>query len=193
MRPRHEIVAGLGTMGSLVAAIGCVFALAGGVVAFRGWPELDSAGSGPTLVVSDVPRAPLQVAAVHRSKPSHPAARQATAGARVAKAPRRVIASAPERIVKRGSGQTTRPAAVPKPPATTPPPTPGPLAPVADTAEQTTTGLGKAVSGTTDALGNVVGGPLGETVTTLGSDLGETVTKTGTLVANLLRGISPSP
>jgi hypothetical protein len=192
MRPRHEIVAGLGTMGSLVAAIGCVFALAGGVVAFRGWPELDSAGSGPTLVVSDVPRAPLQVAAVHRSKPARPAARQSTAGARVAKAPRRVIASAPERVVKRGSGQTTRPTAVSKPPATTTPST-GPLAPVADTAEQTTTGVGKTVTNTTDALGSAVGGPLGETVTNLGSGLGETVSKTGTLVANLLRGIKPSP
>ncbi|MEA2273304.1 MAG: hypothetical protein QOI98_2012, partial [Solirubrobacteraceae bacterium] len=43
MRPRHEIVAGLGTMGSLMAAVACVFVLAGGVVAFHGWPELGSA------------------------------------------------------------------------------------------------------------------------------------------------------
>jgi hypothetical protein len=191
MRPRHEIVAGLGTMGSLVAAIGCVFALAGGVVAFQGWPELDSAGPGPTLVVSEVPRAPLQVAAVRKTKPARSAPASTSAGARGAKAQRRVIATAPERTVRRTSGTATRPAAVTKPPEADTP-APGPLKPVADTAEQTTTGVGQAVTDVTGSLGGAVGGALGETVTNLGETLGNTVSDTGTVLANLLRAIKPT-
>jgi hypothetical protein len=177
-------------MGSLVAAIGCVFALAGGVVAFHGWPELDSSGSGPSLVVADVPRAPLQVASVRAAKPTHTSAAHAVAGARVAHAPRRVIASAPRRRVHRASDVANRPTAS-KPPTTTTGTPPGPLSPVADTAEQTTDGLGQAVTGVTGGLGDAVGGPLGQTVTNLGAGLGETVSSTGALVANLLRAIKP--
>jgi hypothetical protein len=190
MHPRHEIVAGLGTMGSLVAAIGCVFALAGGVVAFHGWPELESAGSGPALVVVDVPRAPLQVASVHR-KPAAATSHHASAGANVAKAPRRVVASAPGRTIRRNSATTTRPAPSAKTPSSDTP-TPGPLTPVADTAEQTTTGVGKAVTDVTGSLGGAVGGSLGQTVTNLGAGLGKTVSNTGTLLANLLRAIKPA-
>jgi hypothetical protein len=190
MRPRHEIVAGLGTMGSLVTAIACVFALAGGVVAFHGWPELESVGSGPSLVVSEAPRAPLQVTAVRPSR-SHPApAGQVAGNGRVAHAQRRVIASAPQRSGNGRSTVSARPVTEPKPAAKSEPSS-GPLAPVADTTEQTTNGLGQTVTDTTGALGSAVGGPLGKTVTNLGSGLGETVTKTGTLVANLLRAIQP--
>jgi hypothetical protein len=188
MRPRHEIVAGLGTMGSLVAAITCVFALAGGVVAFHGWPELNSVASGPSLVVQEAPRAPLQVAEVRPAKartPAHPA----VANAPVAHA-RRVVASVPQRTVKRGTSVATRPTVETKPP-TKPEPTPGPLSPVADTAEQTTNGLGQTVTDTTGALGGAVGGPLGQTVTNLGAGLGETVSDTGALLANILRAIKP--
>ena len=177
-------------MGSLVAAIGCVFALAGGVVAFQGWPKLDSTGSGPTLVVSEVPRAPLQVAAVHKAKPARSTATSASAGARVA-APRRVIATVPERTVRRSTGTGTRPTTVSKPPQTDTP-SPGPLEPVADTAEQTTTGVGQAVTDVTGSVGGAVGGTLGQTVTNLGAGLGNTVSDTGTLLANLLRAIKPA-
>jgi hypothetical protein len=176
-------------MGSLVAAIGCVFVLAGGVVAFNGWPEIDSVSSGPSLVVNEAPRAPLQVAAPKPSK-SRPA-RQKVAGARVAHAPRRVVASAPERTVNQGPTVATRPATVTKQVATTEKPG-SPLAPVADTAEQTTNGLGKTVTDTTGAVGDAVGGPLGQTVTDLGAGLGGTVSKTGTLLANILRAIKPA-
>jgi hypothetical protein len=178
-------------MGSLVAAIGCVFALAGGVVAFRGWPEIDSVSSGPTLVVREAPKAPLQVASVKPAKASRPAARQTVAGARVAHAPRRVVASAPERTRNHSSSVVTRPPAVTKQVTTDEGPA-SPLAPVADTAEQTTNGLGQTVTDTTNALGDTVGGTLGQTVTNLGAGLGDTVSKTGTLLANLLRAIKPA-
>jgi hypothetical protein len=190
MRPRHEIVAGLGTMGSLVAAIGCVFVLAGGVVAFHGWPEVDTSGSGPSLVVSDAPRAPLQVASVRAAKATHTSAAHSLAGAHVAHAPRRVVASLPRPVVNRASDVATRPAPTkPGPPTTET--SPGPLSPVADTAEQTTNGVGQAVTDVTGGLGDTVGGPLGQTVTGLGAGLGETVSNTGALLANVLRAIKP--
>ena len=55
MRATRGYLAGLGTTGALVAAIGCTFAVVSGVVAVRGWPgaqlglqssTLDGGGSG---------------------------------------------------------------------------------------------------------------------------------------------------
>ena len=175
-------------MGSLVAAIGCVFVLAGGVVAFHGWPEIDSVGSGPSLVVSEVPRAPLQVASVRKHKATQTSARHSVASARATHTPRRVIASAPHRRVKSNTQATTH---TDSKPAATTETSASPLSPVADTTEQTTTGVGQAVTDTTGALGDVLGGPVGQTVTDLGATLGGTVSQTGTVLANLLRAIKP--
>src|SRR5436305_14639188 len=57
----RTIFAGLGVTGSLIGAIGAVFALTGGVLAFTGWPDAPAPRTSPAL----------EVAAAARSATSH--------------------------------------------------------------------------------------------------------------------------
>src|SRR5437867_1631072 len=53
MRTTRALIAGLGTTGSLVAAVACVALIASAVIAFKGWPGTGLANRIDDLFVND--------------------------------------------------------------------------------------------------------------------------------------------
>src|SRR3954451_20855510 len=84
----RTIFAGLGVTGSLIGAIGAVFALTGGVLAFTGWPDAPAPRSSPALEGAAATRSATSHSthAAAIQLPTTPASR--TAGARRAPAAR---------------------------------------------------------------------------------------------------------
>jgi hypothetical protein len=202
MTEHRSLYAGLGTAGSLVAAIAAAFLIAGGVIAYSGWPELDAPASNGTLIVAPAARAdaPPVVVATRSARPSGGSAStprtsrstrrgQATRGATEratvrARLPAGSPPGAPE-APSQGTSVNARPATQTGSQDQSPAPTPA--SSLADGAERATSDLGSAVSNVTRGVGDTVGGPVGQTVTSVGDTLGNTVASVGGTVSDVLR------
>src|SRR4051794_29820438 len=86
----RTIFAGLGVTGCLIAAVGVVFVITGGGLAFQGWPDAPAGRSKPALSVAAAPAtAPqnaraLQLPASAVAGPAAARRRSALAGTRTA-------------------------------------------------------------------------------------------------------------
>jgi hypothetical protein len=212
MRTTRAFLAGLGTTGSLVAAAACVFLIASAVIAFRGWPGAGFADRVESLFVNDEPPVAWDqpgTQAVAAGATTAAGAVAATAAGPTFGAPGLVLTddgTAQRGGVVRlpdGSQVSTGPSG----PGTIPgtgsgvPAVPGtgslPEVPavgdgsaqnnVADTVEQTGSGVGRTVRDTTQGVGNTVGGPVGDTVTNTGNQVGNTVDNVTSGVGDVLR------
>jgi hypothetical protein len=88
MRTTRAFIAGLGTIGSLVAAAVCLLIVVGAVVAFNGWPGSGLGDRVDKLVVDDSSHTSVPVST---SGPAAVAAGASTAAATLAPAPRPAV------------------------------------------------------------------------------------------------------
>ena len=180
----RTIFAGLGVTGCLIGAVGAIFAIAGGVLAFQGWPDAPSTPAPTALNVAAARSAATpQKAAALQLAPT-PAIASATAGATTRRAHgRRSVQSVGVRPAGRGSGPLTGSG-----PTGTAVPTPGPASPAPRPATESATGLratADAASRTIRAVGTAV--PAAAPVANLVAD---TVDQVGRLLPGSLGRLS---
>jgi hypothetical protein len=181
----RTIFAGLGVTGSLIGAIGAVFALTGGVLAFTGWPDAPAPRSQPALQVAATAAgsvgharaaAPLQL-------PAAPARRVA---ARTAPA-HHGSAARPGRTADTGTTQPTSGTSVT--PATGAPGTaPTPTSPAAPAPTSSASGLERTTNATANAVRQV--GTLVPLLSPVTSSVADTVARAGHLLGPTLQGLT---
>jgi hypothetical protein len=177
MRTTRAFIAGLGTTGSLVAAVACAFVVVSAVVAFHGWPGVAVPERVANVVVGDgiVPAAATRTSAaparivVSTAPRTEPGVRDGASG--TSRRP-----STPDRTRPRPGGKRPSPAPPPVAPSDdTPPPDHTPRKPPTDLGpvrlppieppkpipvpaplDSVTSGLAEVVRDTTDGVGQVV-------------------------------------
>jgi len=215
MRSPRAIMAGIGTSGSLLAAVACVLALASALIAFHGWPSgkgLDGRTGAVRVDDRAHPDHPLLARAGQSAKPAVRARGGRGPRARAARPQRPAATRAATRaarasLVRSGAGhRASSPVAAPRRSAggstgsTTPPSSqapgvhvalPAPISTVTNGVTQTTGHVGSTIGRTAGGLGGTVGtvSPgAGSTITHSGAQVGGTVSGVGQSAGGLLPG-----
>jgi len=211
MRSSRAIMAGIGTSGSLLAAVACVLALASALIAFYGWPSgkgLDGRTGAVRVDDRAHPDHPLLARAGQSAKPAVRARSGGGPRARAAR-PQHPAATRAARasVVRTGGGhRASSPVAAPRRSAggstgsTTPPSSqapgvhvalPAPISTVSNGVTQTTGHVGSTIGRTAGGLGGTVGkvSPGADsTITHSGAQVGGTVSGVGQSAGGLLPG-----
>jgi hypothetical protein len=211
-------MAGFGTAGCVLACAAGLFAIAGGIVGFRGWPQVGGQGLPAAVAVTPGPASAGPASGPRGAAPGLGAAFVTTV-VPVAHSVRRTGGAGdsdarqgthdadrlgPKLPTQAGSGRPTGTGPTGTgsgptgtgggPPTTVPPPTNPPVATPrppggpGTLVDKVSAAAGGAVSGAGSRLGSAVGGSAGAAVTKVAGGAGGTVSKLGAGVGNLLGG-----